>query len=323
VRLGLAPAVPADIPPPDRDCPDRDYPDLDYIVDRPTPVSRPAQREDLETIEISLLLEAIRRRWGYDFSHYSQASVRRRLDQARRAAGLAHFGEAITRVLRDEAFFDRLLRTMSVTVTEMFRDPPCYRAMRERLVPVFKTFPFVKIWCAGCATGEEVYSLAILLHEEGYLQRARLYGTDFNRASLDTAEKGIYPKRLMATYADTYRQAGGRADLADYYSASYDFVRMKGFLRDRITFSYHNLVTDGVFGEMNLITCRNVLIYFDKTLQERVLHLFAQSLRHGGFLCLGARESLKFSAVRHHFEALEGQRYIYRKNAHDGGGILS
>lgn len=270
-------------------------------------------REDVESIEISLLLEAIRRRWGYDFTHYSQASIRRRLDQARREAGLAHFSEVLARVLHDDNFFDRLLRYMSVTVTEMFRDPPFYQAVRERLIPMFKTFPFIKIWCAGCATGEEVYSLAILLHEEGYLDRARLYATDFNKDSLDIAEKGIYPERVMSAYAANYRQSGGRGDFSDYYSSGYQFARMKGFLRDRITFSYHNLVTDGVFGEMNLITCRNVLIYFDKTLQEQVLRLFTDSLRHGAYLCLGAKESLNFSAVKPLYEALEGRQKIYKK----------
>jgi chemotaxis protein methyltransferase CheR len=271
-----------------------------------------ATHDDVEAIEISLLLEAIRRRWNYDFTHYSQASIRRRLDQARRAAGLAHFSDLLARVLHDESFFDRLLRFMSVTVTEMFRDPSCYRTIRERLIPVFKTFPFIKIWCAGCATGEEVYSLAIMLHEEGFLDRARLYATDFNKESLDIAEKGIYPQRAMAGYAANYAQAGGSASFSDYYSSSYDFVRMKGFLRERITFSYHNLVTDGVFGEMNLITCRNVLIYFDKTLQEQVLGLFTDSLRHGGYLCLGAKESLNFSAVRPRYEALPGRERIYK-----------
>ncbi|TCM16084.1 chemotaxis protein methyltransferase CheR [Novosphingobium sp. PhB165] len=272
-----------------------------------------APREDVESIELSLLLEAIRRRWGYDFTHYSHASIRRRLDQARRAAGLANFSDLLSRVLHDESFFDRLLRYMSVTVTEMFRDPQCYRTVRERLIPVFKTFPFIKIWCAGCATGEEVYSLAILLHEEGFLERARLYATDFNKDSLDIAEKGIYPQRAMDAYAANYHQSGGRGEFSDYYSSSYDFARMKGFLRDRIIFSYHNLVTDGIFGEMNLITCRNVLIYFDKTLQEQVLRLFTDSLRHGAYLCLGAKESLNFSAVKPLYETLDSRQRIYKK----------
>jgi len=278
-----------------------------------TQPSPPVPREDVETIEISLLLEAIRRRWNYDFTHYSHASIRRRLDLVRRAAGLAHFSDVLSRVLHDDGFFDQLLRCMSVTVTEMFRDPDCYRALRERLIPVFKTYPFIKIWCAGCATGEEVYSLAILLHEEGFLERTRLYATDFNKDSLNMAEKGIYPERLMAGYAANHQRSGGHGNFSDYYSSSYDFVRMKGFLRDRITFSYHNLVTDGVFGEMNLITCRNVLIYFDKTLQERVLRLFTDSLRHGGYLCLGSKESLNFSAVKPLYETLDRRQKIFKK----------
>lgn len=274
----------------------------------------PAGRE-VGAIEISLLLEAIRRRWGYDFAHYSPASLRRRLDQARKAAGLAHLGDLLSPILHDRDFFDRLLSVLSVTVTEMFRDPPCYRAIRDSLVPVLKTYPFIKIWCAGCATGEEVYSLAILLHEEGYLDRTRLYATDFNKISLDTAEKGIYPERLMPVYAANHRQSGGRAAFSDYYTPSYGFARMKSFLRDRITFSYHNLVTDGVFGEMNLISCRNVLIYFDKTLQDRVLDLFTGALRHGGYLWLGTKESLMFSAVAPLYEAVDSRQKIYRKKA--------
>lgn len=271
--------------------------------------------KDIGSIEIALLLEAMQRRWGYDFTHYSQGSLRRRLDQARKSAGLAHFGDLLSPILHDPGFFDRLLCFLSVTVTEMFRDPPCYRAIRDRLVPVFKTYPFIKIWCAGCATGEEVYSLAILLHEEGYLDRARLYATDFNRISLDTAEKGIYPERLMPVYAANHRQSGGRGAFSDYYTSSYGFARMKGFLRDRITFSYHNLVTDGVFGEMNLISCRNVLIYFDKTLQERVLGLVTGALRHGGYLWLGTKESLMFSAVAPLYDAVDSRQKIYRKRA--------
>ena len=271
--------------------------------------------EDTGSIEISLLLEAMQRRWGYDFTHYSRASLRRRLDHARKSAGLAHLGDLLSPILHDPGFFDRLLCFLSVTVTEMFRDPPCYRAIRDSLVPVFKTYPFIKIWCAGCATGEEVYSLAILLHEEGYLDRTRLYATDFNKIALATAEKGIYPERLMPLYAANHRQSGGTGAFSDYYTSSYGFARMKGFLRDRITFSYHNLVTDGVFGEMNLISCRNVLIYFDKTLQERVFGLFASALRHGGYLWLGTKESLMFSAVAPLYDAVDSRQKIYRKRA--------
>jgi chemotaxis protein methyltransferase CheR len=268
---------------------------------------------DAERIEIDLLLEGALRRYGYDFRHYSFASLKRRLEHARQEARLTRFSEMLDPLLHDARFFDSLLKILSVTVTEMFRDPPYYQAVRENIAPILKTYPFVKIWHAGCATGEEVYSMAIMLHEEGLLDRARLYATDFNKHSLDAAESGVYAAKAMAAFEDNYRAAGGKAALSDYFTARYDFAKMKDFLRERITFSYHNLVTDGVFGEMNLISCRNVLIYFDKTLQNRVLSLFADSLRHGGFLCLGSKETLKFSTVQHLFEAVDAKQRVYKK----------
>ncbi len=272
------------------------------------------EEKEVESIEIDLILEAIRRRWGYDFTHYARASIKRRLTHARNEAGYTRFTELLDRLLYDEAFFDRFLRHMSITVTEMFRDPTFYSLVREKLIPVLKTFPFVKIWHAGCATGEEVYSMAILLHEEDFLGRARIYATDFNKHSLDAAQKGVYPLERMASYAENYRASGGARDFSEYYSTAYGYAKMKDFLKERVTFSYHNLVTDGVFGEMNMVCCRNVLIYFDKTLQEHVLALFTESLRHGGYLCLGSRETLNFSAVKHHYAALEGRQKIYRKS---------
>jgi chemotaxis protein methyltransferase CheR len=269
---------------------------------------------DIQRIEIDLLLEGIRRRWGHDFTHYSHASLKRRLDVARADAGLTHFTELLDRLMHDPVCFDNFLRQMSITVTEMFRDPPFYQAVREQVIPVLKTFPFVKIWHAGCATGEEVYSMAILLHEENFLDRARIYATDFNKHSLDMAQKGVYPARNMELYAANYRASGGKRDFADYYSAGYEYAKLKDFLKERVTFSYHNLVTDGVFGEMNLVSCRNVLIYFDKVLQDRVLTLFTDSLRHGGFLCLGAKETLNFSGVKERFEPVDTKRKIYKKS---------
>jgi chemotaxis protein methyltransferase CheR len=268
---------------------------------------------DVERIEMGLLLDGIRDRWGYDFTHYSYASLKRRLEHVRDEAGFTRFTELLDRVLHDQRFFDGLLKHMSITVTEMFRDPPFYRAVREKVIPVLKTFPFVKIWHPGCATGEEVYSMAILLHEENFLDRARIYATDFNKHSLDAAEKGVYAAKNMESYAANYHASGGRQDFAGYYSSGYELAKIKDSLKERITFSYHNLVTDGVFGEMNLISCRNVLIYFDKILQDKVLSLFADSLRHGGFLCLGAKETLNFSSVKKQFEPVDGKQKIYRK----------
>jgi chemotaxis protein methyltransferase CheR len=268
---------------------------------------------DDEKIEIDTLLHGIRSRYGYDFTHYSRASLKRRLERALSQSGLAHFTELLDRLFHSEKSFDEFLKIMSITVTEMFRDPAFYQAIREHVVPVFKTYPFVKIWHAGCATGEEVYSMALLLHEEGFLDRVRIYATDFNKHSLDTASRGVYPARCMAAYTANYREAGGKADLSDYFSNGYELAKFKDFLKERITFSYHNLVTDGVFGEMNLICCRNVLIYFDKTLQDQVLIKFAESLRHGGFLCLGNRESLNFTSVRSLFAPVEKGQRIYQK----------
>lgn len=266
-----------------------------------------------ERIEIDTLLNGIRSRFGYDFTHYSRASLKRRLERALAHLKLTHFTELLDRLFHDEKSFDEFLKFMSVTVTEMFRDPVFHRAIREQIVPVLKTYPFVKIWHAGCATGEEVYSMALLLHEEGFLDRARIYATDFNKHSLDTASNGVYPVRHMASFAANYREAGGTGDFSDYYSEGYELAKFKDFLKERVTFSYHNLVTDGVFGEMNLVCCRNVLIYFDKTLQDQVLSKFTESLRHGGFLCLGNKESLNFTAVKSLFEAVDKKQRIYRK----------
>ena len=268
---------------------------------------------DDERAEIDGLFNGISIRYGYDFSHYSRASLKRRLERALARTGLAHFTELLDRLLQDEKCFDEFLEIMSITVTEMFRDPLFYRTIRQQVVPVLRTYPFAKIWHAGCATGEEVYSMALLLHEEGFLDRARIYATDFNKHSLDTASNGVYAARHMAAYAANYREAGGKGDFSDYYSEGYELSKFKDFLKERITFSYHNLVTDGVFGEMNIVCCRNVLIYFDKTLQNQVLCKFAESLRHGGFLCLGNKESLSFTAVNSLFESVDKKQRIYRK----------
>ena len=268
---------------------------------------------DSEKIEIELLLAGILQRYGYDFTHYSRASLKRRLERAMGLAKLTRFTELLDHLLHDEACFDEFLKSMSVTVTEMFRDPEFYRSIRKTVVPVLKTYPFVKIWHAGCATGEEVYSMALVLHEEGFLDRARIYATDFNKHSLDIAARGIYPARSIATYEKNYREAGGQEDFSKYYHDGYEHAKFKDFLKERITFSYHNLVTDGVFGEMNLICCRNVMIYFDKVLQDQVLAKFTESLRHGGFLCLGNKESLNFTHVKPLYETVDSKQRIYSK----------
>jgi chemotaxis protein methyltransferase CheR len=268
---------------------------------------------DAEEVEIDMLLQGIRTRYGYDFAHYSRASLRRRLERALAQTRLTHFSQLLDRLFHDEQCFDEFLKIMSISVTEMFRDPDFYQAIRKHVVPLLKTYPFIKIWHPGCATGEEVYSMALLLHEEGFLDRARIYATDFNKHSLDTASNGVYSAKQMAAYAANYRLAGGTGHFTDYYSDGYELAKFKDFLKERITFSYHNLVTDGVFGEMNIICCRNVLIYFDKTLQDQVLRKFSESLRHGGFLCLGNRESLNFTAIKSSFAAVDKLQRIYQK----------
>jgi chemotaxis protein methyltransferase CheR len=269
-----------------------------------------AREEDLAT---DMLLDGIRTRYGYDFTHYSRASLKRRLGRMLAQTGLTNLPELLDRLLHEEQCFDEFIKLMSITVTEMFRDPAFYRAVREHVIPALKTYPFAKIWHAGCATGEEVYSMALLLHEENFLDRVRIYATDFNKHSLDAASNGVYSARQIEAYAANYREAGGKKNFHDYLSDGYELAKFKDFLKERTTFSYHNLVTDGVFGEMNIICCRNVLIYFDKTLQDQVLRKFTESLRHGGFLCLGNKESLNFTAVKSLFEPVDKGQRIYRK----------
>jgi chemotaxis protein methyltransferase CheR len=269
---------------------------------------------DIEQIEVDLLLEALYRRYGYDFRQYGQASVKRRLKHHLSKTNHANISSLISHVLHDEAMFKALFFDLSVTVTEMFRDPWFYLALRERVIPFLKTFPFFNVWHAGCATGEEVYSLAILLKEENLYDRAHIYATDFNDRALDKARSRIYPMEKMKEYSVSYQKAGGKRSLSDYYHAQYDAVIFDAALQDNVTFANHNLATDGVFSEMHLILCRNVLIYFDRTLQNRVLTIFRDSLRYNGFLCLGSKETLDFSEVRDVFsEFLRNERVYQHK----------
>ncbi|MBT4521616.1 MAG: protein-glutamate O-methyltransferase CheR [Halieaceae bacterium] len=269
--------------------------------------------KDLKALELDLLLESIQRRYGYDFRHYAQASLKRRVASMVNLLSLEHISEIIPQILRDDSVCNDFLRVMSITVTEMFRDPDFYALIRTKVVPYLKTYPALKIWHAGCATGEEVYSMAVILKEEGLYQRTQIYATDFNNESLDVAKAGIYPLDRMRLFMDNHNRSGTTSSLTEYYTADDDSARMSDALRENITFANHNLVTDGVFGEMNLILCRNVLIYFDKMLQNRVLNLFRDSLSHRGFLCLGSKESLEFSPVAQEFEAVSRHERIFQK----------
>ena len=268
---------------------------------------------EIQEIEATLLLEAMYQRYGYDFRNYARASVERRLRLFLKTSGERHLADLIPRALRDEDFFSDMVQALAVPTTEMFRDPHVYLAIREQILPLLRTWPHFKIWHAGCSTGEEAYSLAVVLLEEGLAQRATIYATDFNDAFLARAKEGIYRLDRMQTYTRAYQEAGGKKSFSDYYHARYDSAVMDGSVRDLITFTNHNLAVDAAFGEMHLIMCRNVLIYFNKELQDRVLNLFRESLVHGGLLCLGTREDLQFSGVASDFAEEHPAAKIYKK----------
>jgi len=271
------------------------------------------RKEEVEDLEVALLLEAIHRRYGHDFRSYSRVSIKRRIRNVLGRTKLGTISEMISAVIHDESFFEEVLHDLSITVTEMFRDPEFFRSLRKQIIPYLKTHPYVRIWHAGCATGEEVYSLAIVLEEEGFYERTTIFATDFNDTALSKAREGIYPLEKMKEFTANYQRAGGTGSFAQYYHAGYDAVILEPSLRKNITFANHNLVTDGVFSEMHLVICRNVLIYFDKTLQNRVLQLFRDSLVHGGILALGSKESLQFSEVANDFKTLSEKWKIYQK----------
>ena len=266
-----------------------------------------------EDIEISLLLQGIYLKYGYDFRSYSNAHMKRRILRRMSLAGLDNISEMQHKLLYDKEFFKILLSDFSINVTEMFRDPTFYSAFRKSVVPILKTYPFVRIWHAGCSTGEEVYSMAILLKEEGLYERAQIYATDFNTRVLQKAKDGIYGIDNIKDYTYNYQQAGGTSSFADYYTANYNSVIIDQSLKKKITFAEHNLVTDGVFGEMHVIICRNVLIYFNRELQNSVINLFYDSLSNGCFLCLGSKEGVTFSSSCDKFEVFSHDEKIYRK----------
>ncbi|MEK3911329.1 protein-glutamate O-methyltransferase CheR [Paenibacillus sp. FSL H7-0331] len=266
-----------------------------------------------EKIEIDLLLDAIFLRHGYDFRNYARSSLMRRLHYIKQKNGLTYISDMIPKVLYDEAFTNQLLLDLSVTVTEMFRDPEFFAELRKQVIPLLMTYPFVKIWHAGCATGEEVYSMAILLEEEGFYDRVQIYATDINQESLHIAQEGIYSLENIRKFTSNYQKSGGKSSFSDYYHAKYQMGKINEDLKRNIVFSQHNLATDQAFGEMHLIVCRNVLIYFDKQLQNQVFRLFNSSLVSRGFLCIGSKESIEFSDIHSDFETLSCKWRIFRK----------
>lgn len=264
-------------------------------------------------IEIRLLVQAVFLRYGHDFRDYAQASLKRRVLQAQLRMGAPSISALQERVLHDPGQFSQLLQYLTVPVSEMFRDPAYFLALRRHVVPVLRTYPSLKIWVAGCSTGEEPYSLAILLHEEGLLERSILYATDINHASLEKAKQGIFSLEHMQAFTRNYQRAGGTASFSGYYTAAYGGALFDRRLRDCITFADHSLATDAVFSETHLVSCRNVLIYFNRALQDRALGLFHDSLSRRGFLGLGAKETLDFSAYADRFEAVSRPDRIYRR----------
>lgn len=268
---------------------------------------------DLEDIEISLLLEGLYRAYGFDFRDYSRASIKRRILEMMRTENLDTVSAFQDRVLHDTVSLDRFLLGLSVHATSMFRDPSFYLTFRQKVVPLLRTYPTVQIWIAGCSTGEEVYSLAILLQEERLYNRCRIYATDISHAVLRRARDGIFPLSAMREYTNNYHQAGGAHEFSDYYTAQYDSVIFSSSLKNNIVFSEHNLATDGSFNEFQVILCRNVMIYFNKDLQARVHNLLYDSLSMFGVFGLGNKESLKFTPRAAFYEHLNEKDKLYRK----------
>lgn len=270
---------------------------------------------DLETLEIDLLLQGLARHYGYDFRGYAPASLRRRVHHAMTMMSVGTVSELQARVLHDEHALDRFLRALTIHVTAMFRDPDFYRTLRRIVVPQLRTYPFVRIWHAGCSTGEEVYSMAILLEEEGLYERTRLYATDISETVLDRARRGIYAGDLMRKYTEGYHKAGGTQDFSRYYVADGENAILSSQLKRNIVFSPHNLASDGSFNEFNLILCRNVMIYFGNELRDRATKLLHDSLVRFGYLALGKKESVDPTPLAARFEALPGDQRIYKRIA--------
>ncbi len=268
---------------------------------------------DLEQIEIELLLEGVFRRYGFDFREYAPASLRRRLRRRMDGEQVESISALQELVLHDPAVMERLLLDLSINVTAMFRDPTFFVAFREHVVPLLRTYPFARLWVAGCSTGEEVYSLAILLAEEGLSERVRIYATDINEAVLELARLGVFPLDKMQEYTQNYIRAGGRNAFSEYYVARYDGAQFARSLVDGVVFAQHNLATDAAFNEFQAIMCRNVMIYFDRPLQEHVHRLFHESLAIFGILALGQKETIRFSPHEAAYESLDAAERLYRK----------
>lgn len=268
---------------------------------------------ELFDLELKLLLEAIFQRYHYDFRQYALSSLRRRVRHAMSRFNCAHISDLQRRLLHEPELFAQAMQFFTVQVSEMFRDPEYFSSLREHALPVLRTYPSIKLWVAGCSTGEEVWSLAIMLREEGLLDRTLLYATDINPDALAMAEAGIFPIDRMALFSRNYLKAGGKSSLSDYYTTAYNGAAFDRSLKRNIVFADHSLATDQVFSEVHLVSCRNVLIYFNRALQDRAIGLFHEALVHRGFLGLGSKESLQFGAYADAFEVSVREQRLYRK----------
>ena len=269
--------------------------------------------EDVEQIEIQLLLEGIFRHYGYDFRGYAPGSLKRRLWHRAIGEKVESISALQEKVLHDPDVMERLLLDLSINVTSMFRDPTFYLAFRTKVVPLMRTYPFVRIWNVGCSTGEETYSLAILLKEEELYEKTRIYATDINDSVVERARQGAFPLEKMRDYTENYIRAGGTEEFSSYYTAAGEVARFDPALGDHVVFAQHNLVTDAAFNVFNVIVCRNVMIYFGKALQDRVHELFHDSLETFGILALGHKESIRFSRYEDGYEAIDAGEKLYRK----------
>jgi chemotaxis protein methyltransferase CheR len=272
-----------------------------------------ASAADPEAADLQQLLETIYERYGLDFRDYAYSSLKRRVRRAVSEEGLAAIPELREKVLADPRAMSRLQAILTIHVTAMFRDPGVFLAFREKIVPVLRTYPFLRLWVAGCSTGEEVYSLAIVLHETGLLSRCRIYATDLSDRALDTAKTGIFPLAAMQEYTRNYQRSGGEREFAEYYTADNNFAVLRSFLRENVLFAAHNLAGDASFNEFHAIFCRNVMIYFNRALQDRVHALFYESLQTYGFLGLGRSETMRFSALENFYEPVAPRERLYRK----------
>ncbi|GGH67548.1 chemotaxis protein methyltransferase CheR [Filimonas zeae] len=270
-------------------------------------------RYDISPGELAGIVELIKLNYGYDFSDYAHASLLRRVLRFMDTARVKTAYDLKYHLTNDKDFFAWFLQTVTVNVTEMFRDPLFYKTLRDKVLPKLAAYPVIKIWHAGCSTGEEVFSMCILLHEAGLLDRARIYATDLNPVNIEKAKTGIVPMRYMKEYTANYQQSGGKNDFSAYYTARYENALISKELRSKIIFSQHNLVSDHVFNEFQLVCCRNVLIYFNKDLQNRIYHLFYDSLTPMGYLAIGMKESLLFTDIRHRFETVHAAAKIFKR----------